>query len=405
MSAPLHVLIVPSWYPTPAVPNAGNFVRAQIVALRRHEPDCAVSVWNFQPQGPRPSLKRPRQLLAAWQVWRRRAPAHWVEHEDGHRECIDPFFFLPAPWHRRRPGLPRRLSDLLARLAREGRAVSLLHAHVAEPAGWACGEVAEAARLPWVLTEHMGLDMLTDLSSRGRLPPALVRAYQRCTDLVAVSRWHAATLEQRCGRLGRVLPNTVDETAFPLAAQPLDDDAPFLAVASLTPIKRLDVLLDAYDLARARKPMPRLHIVGDGPLRNRLEARARALGLTDAVRFLGARDQAGIRTELHACRALVLSSDAESFGVVVVEALLAGRFVISTACGGPEDILDPTTGALVPAGNESALAQALLDFHPSRHEPRALRQYAIDRFGTRVIARRLRALYEQVTSVATCAAS
>jgi glycosyltransferase involved in cell wall biosynthesis len=106
----------------------------------------------------------------------------------------------------------------------------------------------------------------------------------------------------------------------------------FLFVGRLVPLKRLDLLLQAFrDVA---KPHDTLTIVGRGPCRDELAATADALGIADAVRFLDELPNDAIPVVMGEADTLVLPSDQEVWGLVVNEALAAGlHVVVSDRCG------------------------------------------------------------------------
>lgn len=132
-----------------------------------------------------------------------------------------------------------------------------------------------------------------------------------------------------------------------------------LAVGRLVPEKNHLALIEAF--ARVVGTIEaRLVILGEGPLRETLARRVDELGLGRAVKLPGFRDDpfpAYASADL-----LVLSSDYEAFGNVIVEALGCGVPVVSTDCpSGPREILrDGEFGALVPCGDVPALADAIV---------------------------------------------
>ena len=78
-----------------------------------------------------------------------------------------------------------------------------------------------------------------------------------------------------------------------------------------------------------------------------LEALVQEKALTEQVTFLGSLTREQVRQEVSEADAFVLSSEYETFGVVVIEALALGKPVIATRCGGPESIVVPSVGYLV----------------------------------------------------------
>jgi glycosyltransferase involved in cell wall biosynthesis len=207
--------------------------------------------------------------------------------------------------------------------------------------------------------------------------PVLKRLASRLTDTaVAVSTPLRDYLRGEChipdGRLCTI-PNGVDTTMF--APESRDsgsyrerrteiagDWARHLLishVARLVPIKNQVLLLNAFRRVVNAMPDVRLLIAGEGPLAESLAAHAASLGLTDHVRFLGARGD--VAHWLRSLDVFVLSSDAEGTSMSVLEALSSGVCVVATDVGGTADLLDRgRTGVLVPPGDVSSLADALI---------------------------------------------
>jgi colanic acid/amylovoran biosynthesis glycosyltransferase len=101
-------------------------------------------------------------------------------------------------------------------------------------------------------------------------------------------------------------------------------------------------------------------LIGDGELRGAVEQAITQHDLHGKVEITGWADEATVRQQVQAARALVLPSFAEGLPVVLMEALALGRPVISTYIAGiPELVQHGESGWLVPAGSVEALAQAL----------------------------------------------
>ncbi len=143
-----------------------------------------------------------------------------------------------------------------------------------------------------------------------------------------------------------------------------DESRPvILFCAKLLPRKRPFDLLDAYRQLSpdgVREPDAGLVFVGDGPLREELQARARALGWS-SIRFAGFRNQTELPAFYDLCDVLVLPSEHETWGLVVNEALAAGRaVVVSDRVGcGPDLVRDGENGFVFPLGDVAALADRL----------------------------------------------
>lgn len=100
-------------------------------------------------------------------------------------------------------------------------------------------------------------------------------------------------------------------------------------------------------------------LVGDGPLGTEVKAEVARRGIADAVRVVGVRDD--VPDLLAASDVLLLASSTEGSPAVLIEAGLMGLPVAAYAIGGvPEVVRDGSTGVLVPPGERSALAEALV---------------------------------------------
>src|SRR5581483_6396058 len=133
-----------------------------------------------------------------------------------------------------------------------------------------------------------------------------------------------------------------------------------LTVSRLTKQKRVDTIIDALRLVRAKGIDARLRIVGDGDQRGALEDQVRIARLDAYVEFLGMRPQTELPPLYAECDVFVLSSIREGMGLVIAEALLCGAPVIATNSGGiPDLVRDGETGLVFPERDANALAAAL----------------------------------------------
>lgn len=130
-------------------------------------------------------------------------------------------------------------------------------------------------------------------------------------------------------------------------------------IARLSQVKDHPMLLRAFRMVAEKLPQARLLIIGDGPIRQQLEQLAGEFGLGKMVRFLGTRSDI---PELLSCMDIVvLSSKEEGLPLSILEAMAAAKPVVATDVGGVSTVVRPgETGLLVPAGDNEAMASALL---------------------------------------------
>ena len=135
---------------------------------------------------------------------------------------------------------------------------------------------------------------------------------------------------------------------------------------------------------RVAKPSTELKI-GD-TIRIRFGARLleiRVLDIQKQVNFLGRISQERVREEMMKSDCFVLSSNFETFGVVLIEALACGLPLIATKCGGPEDIVNEQNGILIDVENQLQLEDAMITMYKNAHnyDKEKLRNYAKEKFG------------------------
>ena len=128
-------------------------------------------------------------------------------------------------------------------------------------------------------------------------------------------------------------------------------------VGRLATVKGIPVLFDALTKVTSECNVT---LIGDGPERAELEAKAQALGLQDMVTFAGYKSQSEVAETLQKTDLFILPSFAEGVPVVLMEAMAARVPVIATQIAGiPELVENDISGLLVPAGDADALANAI----------------------------------------------
>ncbi|TVP47774.1 MAG: glycosyltransferase [Gemmatimonadales bacterium] len=149
------------------------------------------------------------------------------------------------------------------------------------------------------------------------------------------------------------------------------------AVGRLAPEKGHMRLLRQMQRVRSRLPGAVLAVAGDGPLRSDLEDLARRLGVAEAVRFLGQRDD--VRDLLGALDVLAVPSDHEGLSMVALESLSVGTPVVATDVGGCPEVLDNGAhGYLFSPDREDTLGDQLLEALLSPDEARTRTLSATD---------------------------
>ena len=376
MARPLRALVFSTLYPSAERPGHGIFVETRLRHL------LATGDVEARVVAPVPWFP-----FTGAQHGERAAMARTARREQRHGiDVLHPrYLVLPKIGMHVAPallafGAARALSAWRA----EGFDFDLIDAHYFYPDGVAAALLARWFDRPLVITAR-GSDV--NLIGEFALPRRMMRwAARSAVASIGVS----AALAERLRALGappervHVATNGVDTTFF--APVPREQarahlgvgGAPLLlSVGNLLEVKRHHLVIDALARLRERHPQARLAIVGQGPLREALRARADAAGLGDAVVLAGAVPQAELRHWYSAADLLVLASSREGWPNVLLEAMACGTRVLASRVGGvPEIVNAPELGAALPVDDGDALAAALLALLERPADPRAVRAHA-----------------------------
>lgn len=158
----------------------------------------------------------------------------------------------------------------------------------------------------------------------------------------------------------------------------------FLNVAVMTPVKNQQLILRAFAKALKDQELDaRLIIAGDGTLRDQLQDLANELRISEKVEILTFQNRNAIRTLFDRSHAFVLSSQLETFGLVLVEAMSRGIPVISSRIPGPVSLVNDKNGLLFEPGDSDDLAKTMCEMMDtySRYDRHAIREAARFQFG------------------------
>jgi glycosyltransferase involved in cell wall biosynthesis len=262
---------------------------------------------------------------------------------------------------------------------------------------------AHRARVPVVVTAEMAVDLW-----KGKAQLAVDRRLAAWTDKVVGNSDAVVDFYRKAGvpddRLAMIPSGIADEEPPDVDPSAVRADFGFpsdsklaIFVGRLAPQKAVDDLLSALDLLQHTEPNLRTLIVGDGPLREQLQARAHAFTLDEAVKFLGHRDD--VPRLLAASDLLVLPSLYEGLPNVVLEAMRFRKPVVATAAPGTTEVVaDGETGRLVPLRDFVALARAIRELIrdpvKARQMGEAGRVRVESEFRAATMVERFAALYE-----------
>lgn len=217
------------------------------------------------------------------------------------------------------------------------------------------GVIAGVLRVPGMATYHAEAGRTVGLEKQLAVETPILR---RLRHVVAVSPAIRAELrsrgvaESRCS----VIANGIADP--PVRRQRQDGRFNIAVVGRLVPGKNVHLVFEAAAALRRDVPGLQVTVAGDGPERQALESRAAALGISDAVRFLGFIND--VPAMLQTADVLAMPSDTEGLPISILEALAVGVPIVASAVGSIPDVArDGRESWLMPAGDGTALASLL----------------------------------------------
>lgn len=277
-------------------------------------------------------------------------------------------------------------------LRRQG--LDLLHLHAG--IGWEGHELAADGReagVPRIVrTEHLP-DLITDPAQRVAHADGLALVDKLiCVSVAAATSFRATGVDSakiavvRNGLPHRTPVRSRSEVRRDLGLGPAQGAV--LTTARFTPQKDHTTLIDAVPAVLERHPEACFLLAGDGPLEDDCRRAVGDRGLSHAVRFLGNRSD--IPDLLAAVDLFVLPSRFEGLPLALLEAMDAGLPVVSTRVGGTDEVVvDGLTGFLVPPGDASAFAAAIVTALSDPARQKEMAEAGLQRFRESFTATRM----------------
>lgn len=381
-----HILIIPSWYPKNADDVSGSFFREQALALEKKGYKVGVIY---------PQIRSARDFKGIF------TKAYGLEIDNDHG-------LITFRWHSANffPKLNKLhqiywLSlgmKLFKSYIKENGIPNIIHVHSLLNGGLLAYKISQKYGVPYIVTEHSSAFIrgLIDQIQYTALTPVVSNA-KHC---LAVSISFADFLNHSFKTTTwQYLPNIVSNVFLSKKIQVIENPCfTFLSVCFLTKNKKIDFLLQAFAQALQENSSLFLKIGGDGPERLYLETLVDQLKIRNHVIFLGMLSRNEVLEEIQKADAFTLSSEFETFGVVLIEALALGKPVIATKCGGPESIITPDVGFLVENGSIEQFTNAMLALYENKekYKGQTIRNYCLQQFSEDAVINKLSRIYQQV---------
>jgi len=375
----MHILILPSWYPNKNNHLSGIFFKEQSEALAKYGNKVGLIAINE---------------VSIRDVWKQKKLdiSKKIFTENGVNTFTIQYPAIPK-LHTIRNKIR---FELFKKLFREYIEIhgkpDIVHVHsftVGEFAIW----IKENYDVPYVITEH-STAFARDMISKENLVVA-EKVFKSSSYNIAVSNEFTLLLNKKFNVDFQYIPNIVNTDFFEVKEKSTKRKFDFINIAFLDKKKNQDILIKSFTKAFKDNSDVKLTIAGDGPEYDNLNNLIITLDMTKQIKLYGRANREEVKELLQSSDAFVLSSQYETFGVVVIEAMACGLPVVATKCGGPESIvIDEKLGRLVDI-NIDSLSKGMLELYNKKYDSKYIRNYVIDNFSADIISLKLIQVYKR----------
>ena len=271
------------------------------------------------------------------------------------------------------------------------RHFDVLHAHSPLSVGLLAYLTASTKRLPLIYTYHTSITDYTHyvkfIGGTSVLKYAAGWFSSASTNLgdqivVPSPKFQRLLLEQKVTRPINVIPNGIDLSSFKAAKNAaslrnrlgIKSDAPILlTVGRMDPEKRLDFIVDAFELLSKRIPNAHLVFAGDGSARAGLETKVDGTSVKDRIHFLGMVNRAELPDIFHDATVFLSASTTEVHPISVIEAIASGKPLVAVADEAFEGMIENDLNGYTVPLNLQTFADTVADLLADREK--------LERFG------------------------
>lgn len=273
----------------------------------------------------------------------------------------------------------------------------IIHVHSAIYGGLVAVEIKKRYGIPFVITEHSSSVLQDEL--RAHDIPILKEVYANANKIISVGEALKKSIKKYTNNEVEVIPNIVDISRFSISPDNSKNDIfTFISICHLKDNKNVDLTIKAFSEVLKVYKHSKLIIVGDGPEKSNLIEIAKDRNIIQQIDFVGAISREKLNDYINKADAFVLPSKYETFGIAYIEALACGLPIITTKCGGPEDFFDEKIGYMIPVGDLNELQKAMINVIDNINDFKSdyLRKYVEDRFSKDVISQKIINVYNSV---------
>lgn len=367
----MHILIIPSeHFVTQIQPLGGIFQYHQAKALNNVGYQIGILSVGYI---------TPRYLVSKY-IYKKEEKKENINIKREYKQLYFPHRYIP--FKVLKANYIKMADKLYKEYIKEFGIPDIIHAHNFLYAGIIAKFIKDEYGVNYIVTEHSSSFVRNKLSS-GKIK-SIENVAKNALKVTAVSSSFNNILKEYTKTNIDLLPNIVNNFFFQKKFQDkISKNFIFLHIASLDKNKNQELLIKSFEKIAKLNHNVYLNIAGSGYMKKYLESLVKKLDIQKQVNFLGRISQEKVRAEMMKSNCFVLSSNFETFGVVLIEALACGLPLIATECGGPKDIVNKQNGILIKTNNQLELKKAMLYMYENsyKYDREKLRNGAKEKFG------------------------
>lgn len=392
----MNIFFIPSWYPSKKSPTSGYFIQEQAKFIGKCSKNDLIIINLWGDQSTKLNFEKPIETTSNL--------LNFFSHKPYQKQIS------PRVWEFNQPALEWSARFLkgnigsiiessnknFLRAQKKFGKINLIHAHVSFPAGFVAMKLSQEYRIPYIITEHMGPFPLAPFRD-DRLQNLVTEPLKKASKVIAPS--HKLQEEMSKYKIkSLVIPNMVNDKFFYPKLIPKSQKIIFFTLADISPEKGIGDLMVAIPKVVDENKNVQFRIGGRGKYLKKYQKLAKDIKVNENVVWLGYLSRHQVRKEMQKCQAFILASHHESFGLVFVEAMASGKPIISTKCGGPEDIINKNIGYLTEVGNVERLSLAILKMMDklASFNSKIIRQEFEKKYSPKIVVSKIKEVYNQV---------
>jgi len=370
------ILFLPRWYPNKTDVQLGTFIRQQAILLKD---DFDISVIYVHADS---SAKQKFEFIE--------------NKKEGIHEIIVYFKEGTGPF-KKLINLNRYKKAQQLAYKKLNRKVDLCHVHVPYRSAPLALYLKRKQQVEFVVTEHWSGHLTGDFQKKNKLDQTLYKTVlKKAAAISCVSELLQKKFKTNTGFDSDVIPNYIEHFPIDVESEPTNKLQLLSVSDMIDTVKNISGLIKAFSDAIKTNANLHLTLIGGGPDEEKILDLITELQLQQQISFRGRQPHISVLTEMNSCHFYICNSNFETFGMTVAEALRAGKPVISTKCGGPEEFLNSNNSILINPKNNEELKSAILKMATEfqNYNSENLATEIENRFGKNTIKQKLISFYQ-----------